>query len=313
MKTAVIFGSEGQDGRIAFDALLQKNYRLAGVGRNSVRSEGIDWNDPVDVTSQADVTGMIKSLKPDEIYYLAACHHSSQDQAQDDAALFQESHRVNVLGLLFCLEAMKDYSRATRLFYAGSSLLFENTETEIQDERTPFCPGSVYGITKLQALLSARYYREAHGLFASTGILYNHESPYRKENFISKKIIRAALNIKQGKQDALVLGDLSSAIDWGYAPDYVEAMRGILNADRPDEFIIATGVKHTVRDFVQTAFDHLGPDWKKYVKEDPNIMTRKRRTLVGNPEKLMNITGWRPSVDFKGMIELLLQAEGACV
>jgi GDPmannose 4,6-dehydratase len=306
MKTAIIVGSEGQDGRIAFDLLLQKQYRVLGLGRGKVRSVGINWDGIIDITNAADVLRLTKEVAADEIYYLAACHQSSQDRLRDEAQLLKESQAVHVEGLLYFCEGIRMNSPKTRLFYAASSLIFEGTSTAMQDEETPFCPQSIYGMTKLNGLLLCRYYRAKYGLFTCSGILYNHESAYRGDNFISGKIIKAALNIKAGRQKDLVLGDLNAEVDWGYAPDYVQAMQCILNSIKADDFIIASGKKHSVREFVQTAFDLLGLDYKQYVREDPRLMTRKRRTLVGNSRKLSQLTGWRPTVDLRGMIKLLL-------
>ncbi len=315
MKKAIIIGSEGQDGRIAYDLLVARGYGVLGFGRNTVRNSRISWDKPVDITDKEQVGDLVNFLQADEVYYLAACHQSSEDRIRENADLVRESYEVNVFGLVNFLEGIRKYSVNTKLFYACSALIFEGTKTLQQDENTPFCPRSIYGITKLDGLLLCRFYRSNYGIFACSGIFYNHESAYRRENFISKKIIKAAVNIKQGKQDSLTVGDLSAEIDWGYAPDYVEAMQRIMAVGKPEDFIIASGQMHTVRDFVEAAFDQLGLDWKKYVKEDAALMTRKRKTLVGNPGKLKTLTGWKPTVDFREMIKLLLDAqkEGACV
>lgn len=294
MKTAIIVGHEGQDGRLAVELLQQKQYKIIGIGRRTL-----------DITRRPQVEDLIKANSPDEIYYLAAFHHSSQDQLGDEVKLFEQSYAVHVQGLLHCCEAMKKFAPQARLFYA-CSLIFEGTSTEIQDETTAVSPQSVYAMTKLNGLLLCRYYRERYGVFASGGILYNHESRYRAENFITSKIIKTALDIKAGVQDKLVLGDLEAQVDWGYAPDYVQAMYQILNAPKADDFIIATGIKHSVRDFVQAVFEHLDLDWTKYVHQDPSIMVRKRRALVGDTRKLRETTGWQPTVDFKQMVRLLL-------
>ena len=309
MRTAIIVGCEGQDGRIAFDLLAQKQYRVLGIGRGGVKSAGVDWDQPVDITKKEDVMRLSRAVQADEIYYLAACHQSSQDKLGDEADLLKESQAVHVEGLLYFCEGIKTYNPAARLFYAASSLIYEGTDTEVQDERTPFAPQSIYAMTKLSGLLLCRHYR-ARGVFASCGILYNHESPYRREGFLSAEIIKAALKIKEGKQDALVLGDLNARADWGYAPDYVAAMHCILNAGQADDFIIASGRAHSVRDFVTIVFDLLGLDWKKYVREDRGLMTRTRKVLMGDPKKLMATTGWRPTVDFQGMIKALLHTGG---
>ena len=159
MKTAIIIGSEGQDGRIAFDLLLQKQYRILGIDQARVRSAGIDWAQPIDITRKEDVLSLSKEVRADEIYYLAACHQSSQDRLRDESDLLKESLAVNVEGLLYFCEGIKTYNPNARLFYAASSLIYEGTDTAIQDEQTPFCPQSIYGMTKLNGLLLCRYYR----------------------------------------------------------------------------------------------------------------------------------------------------------
>jgi GDPmannose 4,6-dehydratase len=309
-KKAVIVGCNGQDGRIAYDFLSSKNYDVLGIDRGLIK--GSSRSLPIDISIFDDVAGILKEFKPDEVYYFAAFHHSSEDKAAEDALnLFKESYRINVLALLHFLEGMRKFSPKTRLFYAGSSLLFGDADEEIQNESTPFKPETVYGITKLDGVLSCRYYRNSYGIFASTGIFYNHESQYRTENFISKKIIKGALDIRRGKKEKLVLGNLHAEVDWGYAPDYVDAAHRILQTDAPGEFIIATGKLHSVLDLVSITFGYLGLNWKDHVIENKTVLTRNRKTLVGDPSKLMQVTGWRPTVDFREMIRLLLIAEGA--
>jgi GDPmannose 4,6-dehydratase len=311
MKKAIIVGCEGQDGRLLYDLLIGMNYSLLGIGKNVIRSDGIKWDKIVDISIKENVFDLLKTIKPREIYYLAAFHHSSEDKPIDNYELYQQSYNVNLFYLINFLEAIRLYSPETRLFYAASSLIFGKCETEIQDENTPFNPDTVYGITKLDGLLICRFYRNEYEIFASTGILYNHESHLRKVNFISKKIIKGAINVKNKKQDKIYLGDLTAEIDWGYAPDYVKGMHKILNSPTADEYIVATGTKHSVRDFVRITFEYLNLDWQHYVKENKNIITRKRNVLIGNPMKLKKVTGWQPAVDFKGMIKILLKKEGA--
>jgi GDPmannose 4,6-dehydratase len=258
------------------------------------------------------VFDLIRKVVPDEIYYLAAFHHSSENvPTQDNGELFNKSFRTHVLSLVNFLEGMRMYAKDSRLFYAASSHVFGNAANEPQDEQTPFNPKCIYGITKTAGIHTCRFYRDRYGLFVSIGILYNHESSYRKSIFVTKKIINSAIKIKNNQQDKLILGNLSAEVDWGYAPDYVETFQRILNVPQPDDFVVATGKKHTVRDFVEITFGYLGLDWKKYVEEDKKIITKSYVTLVGNPQKLMRTTGWRPSVDFKAMIKLLLIGEGA--
>ncbi|OQW92130.1 MAG: hypothetical protein BWK78_02615 [Thiotrichaceae bacterium IS1] len=306
MKVAVVVGCNGQDGRIAIEFLSQKGYGVVGIGKGVVRTVEVSWQKIIDVTNTNDVFELLATLRPQEVYYFAAFHHSSEDEQIDNLALFKQSYEINVLSLLNFLEGMRQFSPATRLFYAASSLIFGETNSDLQDESTPFNPTTIYGITKLDGLMICRFYRTNYKMFVATGIFYNHESHYRLTKFISKKIINSALAIKSGKQDKLVVGDLNAEIDWGYAPDYVEAAYRILNIESSDEFVIATGIKHSVRDFVKMTFEYLNLNWQNHVEENPHLLQRKRTVLVGNPHKLMNTTGWKPSVSFEEMIKILL-------
>ena len=309
-KTAVIIGARGQDGRLLQELLCSKRYRLACIERGATRVEGLEWKEAVDITRATDVFHLIQEFRPDEVYHLAAIHHSSQESAREDLELFRISYEVNFFSLLHFLEAIRLYSRKTRLFYASSSHVFGNPPSEVQSEETPFSPQSVYAMTKVDGLLACRQYRRAHQVFASVGILYNHESKYRQEKFLSKKVIRAVSEIKRGSLEELALGNLDTAVDWGYAPDYVEAMHAILAAPEAGEFIVATGVKHTAREFVQAAFREAGLDWKQWVSEEnPQVMGRGSQARIGNASKLMSTTGWMPKTSFLEMIRILLEQD----
>lgn len=296
MNKALIVGSAGQDGRLLHSYLSGKGYSLLGVGR-----------DEIDLVDRETVFDLVSRFKPDEIYYLAAHHRSAEESSGDDLELFQKSHEVNVQGLLHFLEAAKRRAPAARIFYAASSHVFGTPSVPVQNEDTPINPECVYGITKAAGLFACRFYREAHGIFASVGICYNHESSLRDAKFVSQKIIRSALEHKAGKRRKLVLGSLSAEVDWGYAPDYVRAMHMILIHSHADDFVLATGKGHSVRDLVERVYSRLGLDWKSFVEEDPRILTKKKKALVGDPARLIRMTGWKPSVNFDGMIDLLLK------
>jgi len=300
----------GQDGRLLYDKLLKKGYRLLGLGVGSVRVSGIDRERPVNICDAGEVASVMEAVKPHEVYHLAAFHHSSEDAPLGTVELFRQSFDVNVLSLTHFLEAMKNHLPTARLFYAASSHIFAETESAVQDENTSMMPASIYGISKACGLLMCRYYRNQFGIFASVGILYNHESEFRDEKFISKRIIKGAIKIKKGQQGKLVVGDLHAEVDWGYAPDYVDAMMKILGVEQAGEFIIASGEKHAVLDFVKTVFDYLKLDWRRVVEEDKALITKKKISLVGNSNKLKEITGWKPSVSFKEMARLMLLKEG---
>jgi len=310
MKRAVIVGANGQDGRLLYDLLLKNRYCVVGIDKNRIHhSPGISFK-LVNICRHDEVACLIKKFKPHEVYYLAAFHHSAENLPDKNVELLRHSYDVHVGGLANFLEAMKIFSPKTRLFYAASSHIFGPAKGRLQDEKTPISPNCIYGITKASGVALCRFYRSQYKIFTSTGILYNHESAFRSEKFVSMRIVKGAINIKNGKRKELVLGDLDAVIDWGYAPDYVLAMHLIVNSKLPDDFIIATGKRHTVLDFVRTAFDHLGLDWKLYVKENCRMVRKQNFCRVGNPAKLKRITGWKPSVDFKEMVELLLARKG---
>jgi len=299
MKRATIVGAHGQDGRLLTGRLREAGYEVAAIGRD-------DWN----VTNRLEAERIIGRERPDELYYLAAHHNSSEDNLGDDtAALFEASFDVQVTGLVNLLEATRKTSPATKLFYAASSHVFSPATGGFQDENTPLNPQCVYGITKTAGIHCCRFYRRVHGVHASVGIMYNHESPFRAEKFVSQKIVRGALRIAEGRQESLLLGDLSAAIDWGYAPDYVDAMTRIVALPEADDFVIATGEAHTVQEFVELAFTLVGLEWNKYVREDPSLIARRKKNLTGNSSRLRAATGWRPSVTFPEMVEILLNAQ----
>lgn len=311
MKTAVIVGCNGQDGKLLYDLLSKRNYAVVGIGRDSIRSTGSFQAGSIDIANTQAVFDLIKSLKPDEIYYLAAFHQSSEElPSLENIGLVRQSYNVNVLWLANFLEGIRRFSPKTRLFYAASCRVFGLAAEIPQDESTPMNPNCVYGITKAAGLMTCRFYRNNYSLFASVGILYNHESALRSARFVSKKIVTGAIDIKRKKKDKLVLGDLKAEVDWGYAADYVEAMRRILNYESADDFVIATGQKHSVLDFVKLAFGYLRLDWELYVESNPGPVSRQVPVLVGNPAKLMRLTGWKPTVEFEEMVKLLLIEEG---
>ena len=309
MRRAVIIGVDGQDGQLLYDLLLKKRYLVVGIDKNRTQSSFEATFKQVDILKFAQVANLIKKLRPNEIYYLAAFHHSAENLPVENIELLQNSHEVHVAGLANFLEAIRIFSFKTRLFYAASSHIFGKTKETIQNENTPINPNCIYGITKAAGLALCRFYRFRFGIFAVAGILYNHESVLRAESFVSKKIIKGAIGIKRGRQKKLVLGDLHAVVDWGYAPDYVRAMQLILNTKFADDFIIATGNPHTVLDFVKTAFGYLGLDWRLYVKEEHRIVHKHNFCRIGNPANLKKKTGWKPSVDFKRMVKLLLAHE----
>lgn len=298
MSSALVIGAGGQDGRLLCEKLNRENVRVVPVTRGSL-----------DLASATDTRSTVAREQPNEIYYLAAHHHSSQDAAPRPADAFRASFAIHVDGLVNVLEAMRLEAPRARLFYAASSHVFgSQPPTPAQDESTPLNPDNVYGISKAAGVYACRLYRNDHGLFASAGYLYNHESPYRRPEFVTTKIIRAAVAISQGSRERLVLGDLSARVDWGWAPDYVDAMTRIVRLDRPNDFVVATGESHTVGEFARLAFAGVGLDAREHIEEKSGIITKRKLGLIGNPANLKAATGWSPTVTFEGMIRKLLEA-----
>jgi GDPmannose 4,6-dehydratase len=309
MKRAIIVGASGQDGRLLFDRLAARDYALLGIGRDTVRTLAAPSPPPVNVLDPAAVESIVADFQPDQIFYLAAFHNSAEKTLRlSPRELFEKSYQLHVSGLINFLHATVRHAPKSRLFYAASSHIFGDPLTTPQTEQTPLNPICPYGITKAAGIHACRFYRHSHAIHASAGILFNHESPLRRPDFVSQKIVRAAVNISMGLQDKLILGDLAARVDWGWAADYVPAMAQILDLPAPDDFIIATGQAHSVQEFAAEAFTQLGLDWKKHVDEDPSLVPRRRTDLVGNFAKLHHATGWQPSTSFPQMIRIMIQA-----
>ncbi len=312
MPSAIIIGCNGQDGRLLYALLDEQGYDLVGIDMNVVKTNSsLSLPDRFDICNRDDVDALLQIFPSTEIYHLAAFHHSSEEQHSDFRSVWENSYQVNTLSLLNFLEGVRQFSLESKVFYASSAHVFGAVDTYPQDEYTPIAPVTVYGISKATGIHLCRLYRKEHGVFSAAGILYNHESKYRPERFVSKKIIAAAVRIKNGVQDKLFLGNLSAVVDWGYAPDYVVAMQKILSLDAPDDFVVATGKGHSVQEFVEYVFDAVQLDWKKHVVENKAILTRKSPVLIGNSAKLQRVTNWEPSINFQEMLKILVAQQMA--
>ena len=309
MSIHVIIGSEGQDGRLLFDQLVAEGAGVVGIGRNGVRAHGCAVPAFHGVADAKSVLDLVRETKPAALYYLASFHHSSQENALVNAsALMTPSLEVHVTGLLHFLDALRQEAPGCHVFYAASALVFGDGNGQVlQDESTPLRPRCIYGITKTAGIHLCQKYREKDGLPVSVGILFNHESHLRQEKFVSKKIINTAVRIKQGREKHLVLGDLSAKVDWGYAPDYVKAMRSICSLSQGDDFVIATGVLHTVQEFVEITFRTLGLDHRNHVTQAAQVLSRSRYPMAGDAAKLTRTTGWLPETGFEQMIQNMVQ------
>lgn len=297
-RVAIIVGSGGQDGQLLTTHLLGLGYSVIGLTRHNI-----------DILSVNDVSRLVSESQPAEVYYLAAYHHSSEDKTVDTANLFHNSFNIHVSGLVNFLDAIAKFSAKSRLFYASSSLIFGNPQDEIQTEVSRLSPENPYAISKVMGMMMCRFYREHKSIFATSGILYNHESPLRSPQFVTRKIVQAAVNIYRVGHGELRLGNLDSKVDWGYAPDYVDAMHRILQIAVPQDFVIATGVGHSVREFASLAFARLGLDYNNHVIGDPKVLTRNIPLRLGNSSVLREKTGWAPKTSFENMVAIMIDSE----
>jgi GDPmannose 4,6-dehydratase len=314
MKRAIVIGAFGQDGTLLTELLTGRSYLVLGVDRDGARMSDGTPALALDILDRDAVAAAMKTFAPDEVYYLAAYHHSAQSAALDDpAVLWERSYQIHLQGLLNFLDAARLSTPRCRFFYASSSLIFGDATETPQTEETPFRPQCIYGITKTAGVHCCRLYRQQYGLHVSCGIFYNHESHLRSEDFVSKKVICAALRIWAGTQKELVVGDLQAEKDWGYAPDYMDAVQRMLQLPAPDDFVVATGEPHRVLDWVTLAFGAVGLDWRAYVREDQAVIKRRGRGLIGDGSKLRKATGWHPATPFAEMVARMMRHEGTRV
>jgi GDPmannose 4,6-dehydratase len=293
-----------------FDRLSTDGWSVLGIGRSTARSNH-GRAEFFDIASFTHVATALEGFNPDAIFYLPAVHASSDASLDErDDLLFQRSLNVHVQHAVNFLEAMSTRKTDAAFFYAGSSHVFAGAYADRQSEDTPFAPESVYGITKAAGIHACRFYRARKGVRASVGILYNHESHLRPESFVSQRIARAAARASLGMPEKLTLGDLGACVDWGYAPEYVDAMVRISHLAAADDFIIATGQPHSVREFVKEAFDYVGLRWQDHVIERPSVLTRRSPTLIGDYRRLNERTGWQPTLPFREMVRKLVDQAG---
>jgi GDPmannose 4,6-dehydratase len=319
MKKALITGITGQDGSYLTEFLLKKGYEVWGIIRrsSSFHTGRIDhlYQDPHnqpklhlvygDLTDGTNLASLMSEIAPDEIYNLGAQSHV---RVSFDIPIYTVN--TDALGTLRLLEAIRSGKRKVKFYQASSSEMFGKVVETPQNETTPFYPRSPYACAKVYSFWQTINYREAYGLFACNGILFNHESPRRGETFVTRKITRAATRIKLGLQDKLYLGNLDAKRDWGFAADFVEAMWLMLQQDKPDDFVIATGQTHSVKEFLDEVFGYLGLDWKKYVEIDKRYFRPAEVDILqGNADKAAKILGWKPKVTFKEIAKLMTDAD----
>lgn len=297
---ALIVGSAGQDGGCLSRLLTGQGVEVVGVTRNA-----LDLADP------AQVAALMDRHRPDRIYYLAAVHGSSEatQAASTEAATAARSLTVHVSGLINFLQEILDRGARARLFYAASSRIFGAAATSIQDESTPIAPIETYGITKAAGVQFCRMYRRQFGVHASVGILYNHESPMRPDGYVTQKLARAAAAAACGRDGAISIRDLEARVDWGWAEDYVEAMRRIIELPEADDFVIASGQTHSIGDFARAAFSHVGLDWRQYVRQGSEVAAILRPHLCGSPARLTAATGWRSGTPLEQIAARMVDAQ----
>ena len=315
-KKALITGITGQDGSYLAELLLEQGYEVHGVVRrsssvNRTRIDHIrDAKLPLflhygDLTDASSINRLLRETKPDEIYNLGAQSHV---KVSFDVPEF--TAETAGLGALRLLEGVRESGISPRFYQAGSSEMYGLVREVPQKETTPFYPRSPYGVAKLYAHWISVNYREAYGMFVCNGILFNHESPRRGENFVTRKISRGVAAIKLGLANKLALGNLDAKRDWGYAKDYVRAMWMMLQRDKPDDYVIATGETHTVREFCEVAFGHAGLDWKSHVVVDPSYLRPTEvDILLGDATKAKRELGWEPTTKFQALVKLMVDAD----
>jgi len=313
MKKALITGITGQDGSYLAQFLLEKGYEVHGMVRRSSteKFERIaSFKDRLvlhqaDLLDQLSIIDLVKRVSPDEIYNLAAQSFVPTSWVQPVL-----TGEFTAIGVTRMLEAVRLVNRGIRFYQASSSEMFGKAETVPQDEKTPFHPRSPYGVAKVYGHWITVNYRESYGIFACSGILFNHESPRRGKEFVTRKITDAVARIKLGVQDKLKLGSLDAKRDWGYAGDYVEAMWLMLQHETPDDYVVGTGVAHSVRDFAEKAFACVDLDWEKYVEVDPAfIRPAEVDLLVADSAKAHTALGWRPKVAFDELVKMMVEAD----
>ena len=319
-KKALITGITGQDGSYLAELLLAKSYEVFGIIRrsSSFNTGRIDhiYKDPHefgarlrliygDLSDGSNLATILNDVQPDEVYNLGAQSHV---RVSFDQPIY--TAQIDALGSLRLLEALRMMKNPSRYYQASSSEMFGKVCQTPQNELTPFYPRSPYGCAKVYAYWQTVNYREAYGLFACNGILFNHESPRRGETFVSRKITRAATRIKLGLQDKLYLGNLTAKRDWGFAGDYVQAMWLMLQQDQPEDFVIATGQAHTVAQMLDVAFGYLDLDWHDYVQLDQRYLRPTEvDLLLGDAGKARSKLGWKPTVGFEELIKMMVDAD----
>jgi GDPmannose 4,6-dehydratase len=320
LKKALITGISGQDGSYLAEFLLSKGYQVHGIVRrastfHTTRLDHIKLGRDErkerlflhygDMTDSSNLNRVLEKVQPDEIYNLAA-----QSHVQISFEVPEYSAEVDALGVLRLLDAIRETKVKARFYQASTSELYGKVNQPRQDEKSPFYPRSPYAAAKLFGYWTVVNYREAYGLFACNGILFNHESPRRGENFITRKITLGTAQILAGKLDYITMGNMEARRDWGYAPEYVELMWKMLQSERPVDYVVGTGEQHSVQEFTEAAFAYAGLDWRKYVRTDPRYLRPTEvDELCADPARANKELGWSPQVKFAELVNVMLDAD----
>ena len=317
IKKALITGITGQDGSYLSELLLSKNYKVYGLVRRVALEDETHrlWRikhilknitlESASLESYASIVKIIQKIKPDEIYHLGAQSYVAYSFQDEFSTL-----NTNINGTHFILSDIKDFSPKTKFYFAGSSEMFGKVQKKKQDEKTRFYPRSAYGISKVAGFELTRNYREAYNIFACTGILFNHESPRRGFEFVTRKISSSVAKIKLGKQKYLNLGNISAKRDWGHAKDYVKAMWLMLQQKKPSDFVIGTGKMHSVKEFAKIAFSIANLDYKKYIKFDKSLLRPSEVDILkANYGKAKKVLKWKPTVTFNQLVKEMVKED----
>ena len=321
MKKVLITGITGQDGSYLAEFLLEKGYEVHGIVRHVAVENPVHRLSRINhilskltihsatLENYASIFNVVDKVKPDECYHLAAQSFVSYSFADEFSTM-----NTNVNGTHYVLSALKERAPNCKFYFAGTSEMYGNVNSEFQNETTSFYPRSPYGISKVAGYNLTRNYREVHGMFALTGILFNHESPRRGLEFVTRKITNTVAKIKLGLADKLKLGNLEAKRDWGYAKEYVKVMWLMLQQDTPEEFVIATGKSHSVKEFLEIAFSYVDLNWKKYVDGGAEFLRPAEiYELKGDFSKAKKKLGWEPSVEFENLVKLMVDADIAAL
>lgn len=316
MKKAFVTGMTGQDGPYLAKLLLEKGYQVYGLVKrysnpnlDNIKFLGIENDIELitgDITDENSMNHLVKSIRPNEFYNLAA-----QSFVGASWDLNKVTTEVNSIGPLNILNAIQSNSPTTKFYQASTSEMYGNSNGEMQDENTTFKPRSPYGVSKLYAHWMTINFRESYSIHASSGILFNHESPIRGKEFVTRKVTDGIAQIKLGLQDKIILGNLDAKRDWGFAGDFVEAMWMMVQQDEPGDYVISTGIQHSITDLLNIGFNHVGiVDWKKYVESDPRFKRpAELDSLCGDSSKAKKVLGWRPKTNFETLIKEMIDAD----